>query len=1334
MSEQFEGEPSRQATASIAGYAYQVWWSLYAWLTLDPGESLYLERAEDFDVVSEETAEVVQTKNVERALTLTSADALQAITDWWGHRKRNPGRRVHLRFLTTAQAGVERSRAFGNEPGVIAWERAKRAGSALGSIRSFLEETSDLPEDLREYVRGSSDDELVREEIIRCVRWEFDQPQREDIRVLVEQRLVDICVPGFRVHVEEARRLAPTLLSNVVEAILEPAARQPLTYDRLLETLEGLLTERRPISQLRALDQLAVAVLGSMSAKSLGGQAVAVSLGYAAEFRPLETALPTGFVSRQPLTDQLAGTLRHDGVLVLRGSTGMGKSRLAELTVRSLPGHWLVLDLRGADAQQVVWRLNRACDAIRPGPAGALIDDLDLDNAAYSCEPALVRFLNGAKRAGWNVVLTTHSALPTRVMREAEIADAAIIPAPPFTESEVQLLAETNGCPPGMAAERWAKVIHMTTQGHPQLAHARVMALKGEAWPASDDRLFQALSEAGDLASVQRDARTRLQEALPSEEARTLAYRLSVMSGYFTRDLALRLAQTANPGEVFDRLCGPWVEGPSHGYYRVSPLLRGSAEAVLGVSGIAAARRDICRAIIERKELSAIEFSDLLFQSFMAGFELGLVVAALAAFQIPREYEKTTLTSVLWFSLLPEEKSLFPENPVTGLLLRHLQLRVRLASEVPIESVLDAADREVLAIGHGLGGAGTLQRVMLLCDILFRQCTVAPSRTIRYANEVLEIAARHPNLVPGAGSVAGRGVDFRRAVTHAVVFRPRNAGQLREVVRALRSLPASERATFVAELRKDAGHSIDLTMAALLGLEAAGGDGAALVATADEVSEVAVELGLADLEAAAIRLRAIAHAEYLNDPAGALRGLEAATARLGTNPILADYHAMTLAALGRHEEALTLWLAVLPSWRDADATRMYSLRHAGMAAARLGRHGVAGEMFRAARELAGFHGPVTLKAGLRAEEALSLWHEGERGAAVAGFVEVLREVEEAQRQEGEGGLQALLKRVGHALLWMLVDANGLDMFEQARVAEPPAGRLSEVGSDDAAVAPAGDAGAHWGLLAALEMEADSGHVAMEEWKRRKGATESAVDSQVELARVRRAFRDSELKGLMEGVRELGRHYGAMPAAQGEVRPGTRGEFMVDALAAALTCHASARGDLRTLPVESWLEQVKGMVPAEPELGAWLGTVGSLAEGASASTILRSETATGAGRVAAAAFCIASPGAVGDLYIASAILVNAYRRSIWRTAVEGVLAWRLTVAWEAAVREQRFEFNSPRTVVPGMEAALAGSSHGLVKCAQLLVAVRLGVSERLSTKFLKIIDEVAQEAPRSRGHA
>ena len=63
LSDQPLGDPSREAVASLRGYAYQLYASALAWLDLGIEEELHLEVAEDYAIAASDALKAVQVKD-----------------------------------------------------------------------------------------------------------------------------------------------------------------------------------------------------------------------------------------------------------------------------------------------------------------------------------------------------------------------------------------------------------------------------------------------------------------------------------------------------------------------------------------------------------------------------------------------------------------------------------------------------------------------------------------------------------------------------------------------------------------------------------------------------------------------------------------------------------------------------------------------------------------------------------------------------------------------------------------------------------------------------------------------------------------------------------------------------------------------------------------------------------------------------------------------------------------------------------------------------------------------------------------------------------------------
>ena len=227
------------------------------------------------------------------------------------------------------------------------------------------------------------------------------------------------------------------------------------------------------------------------------------------------------------------------------------------------------------------------------------------------------------------------------------MAAVSSIEVPPLDVDEIKQMVLDYGCPsedkqnPGLFY-LWAR-----TRGHPQLVHATVRKLEATGWPipGSGDG-----SEAEDIETIRREARSTLQEQLPSEEAKSLAYRLSILGQPFRRDHALQLGTyppaLALPGAAFDLLVGPWIERVDQTYYSVSPLLDEAAKAMWAPQHITALHKAAAEAFLSCRPHTLLEASGVLRHGLVSG-AIHPVVATLNALEkLPKEVWPADSTAV----------------------------------------------------------------------------------------------------------------------------------------------------------------------------------------------------------------------------------------------------------------------------------------------------------------------------------------------------------------------------------------------------------------------------------------------------------------------------------------------------------------------------------------------------------------------------------------------------------------------------------------------------------------------------------------------------------------
>ena len=93
MSSPLKGEPGRQAIAPIGGILYQIWQSVFAWISLESLEVLYLEGAEDFDVIGPTQATAVQVRRTATPFRLVPPKRSKPSETFGGCVKRIPKRK-----------------------------------------------------------------------------------------------------------------------------------------------------------------------------------------------------------------------------------------------------------------------------------------------------------------------------------------------------------------------------------------------------------------------------------------------------------------------------------------------------------------------------------------------------------------------------------------------------------------------------------------------------------------------------------------------------------------------------------------------------------------------------------------------------------------------------------------------------------------------------------------------------------------------------------------------------------------------------------------------------------------------------------------------------------------------------------------------------------------------------------------------------------------------------------------------------------------------------------------------------------------------------------------
>ena len=146
----------RQANDPLRGYRYQILCSVEAWLDLTDDETLHLEGVEDFDIVSNNAATLVQVKDTRRNVTLKSKEVIDAINHYCEFRTKRPDLTVKFRFITRSKIGKERSNLFGNDQrGIYLWSQCSGDEETVTRISEFLQNQEKISDTVKKFSQTS---------------------------------------------------------------------------------------------------------------------------------------------------------------------------------------------------------------------------------------------------------------------------------------------------------------------------------------------------------------------------------------------------------------------------------------------------------------------------------------------------------------------------------------------------------------------------------------------------------------------------------------------------------------------------------------------------------------------------------------------------------------------------------------------------------------------------------------------------------------------------------------------------------------------------------------------------------------------------------------------------------------------------------------------------------------------------------------------------------------------------------------------------------------------------------------------------------------------------
>jgi hypothetical protein len=1327
------GDPSAQAIASLRGYAYQLYASGLAWLDLRPGQELYLEVAQDYAVATREALRAVQVKDTKAKVTINSEDIRDALDGFVDIVARNPGREVHLRFLSTCAIGQEQKREHraNGEPTLVYWRRAA-AGADIRLLRDVLTKVA-LSDRVRNFI-DARDDVALRDEFLRRIQWDCGQPPIEAVQRELENGLLRYHVERFQAA---ARRdqLAAAVVQRVLATIIQ-GGQPRLTDGDLL----ALVTDTSSVLMPRVAFESALQSFGA----ALGGaqgQAPLESVSPARLLEPeRELPLPPLLAERDDVARDLLQRTRQNGVVFVTGGTGCGKTTVARLTTRAESSPWCVLDLRENSAEQIAQRLDYSLGALGASRyRGIILDDLNEIEDPVA-RRALARFLSALRRRDMLCLITAYRQPSSRALSEIGLNENAHLAVSDLSLAEIATMVAAAGG----EGDKWPEAVQRASAwGHPQCVQAIISGLRRRGWPAEELKSLLSFSPAADLDAERRAARSRI-VAILSADTRRLLYRISILFGRFDRPLALSVGAidpaVPEPGAQLDQLIGPWVEVTAQRDMRVSPLLENAGAEILTPAETKRVHETAAQHILGGRSVG-IDKANFGFLHAVSGEQEWLLMRL--AYNIIMASPETRRQLSEWMGTLRRhglDQKIYPiGRTAVSILLRLAQFLLIAPSGRPsaIRNCWHTLQAELTEIEDT--EAREHLDYMILVKALFAQEAVAylPNPVgliLRFAT----LSERDPMwramLDQRTRTPDGRTHGILGTLFISYALRMPSVHGLQRAFDTLDAATPGLRTALlddVSDMPGDAGHVVNHAWVEESKRETP--DWSAHLAAYGRMARQAQSWGYRDLSIRCHIVRGIILDEYLNDPAVALRALDDAEEILQSDPALDRARAKIFFRRKDHEAALRLFRENAGQMELREpAARAYMLREAAISAAELGEWAEAREWFAAARQVASNAASTNMKLmaiGLRADEALAAYQAGAVVAALNGLDTALDEIAPVDPASSiAAGYRHRVIR--HSILWLFGNATDTPVRVGGEPTVMVSGMCSNPEPSDVSDLPFTSADYARYLL--VQAEIASGVSAGIEQGVRAHLGGRAIPNMELLVRatrmeflVRRLDAKSYITALplwvdsqiwLDANRDIVLRSDSQNPVYGEIPPATPEQLLTEravfSAEDALLSFGIMAAFQRRLDVHAILCAGGGEIPT----------------GYPGRSILEIMTVGQSREEGLPPYVAVQIHHVADQAVLTPdeLFVACVRFAQWakKSSLQGVLtppldAWA-RAAWAHAIEEQRFNLRSPASSIPPISEVLTSPDTGLNFLGRLIVAAEPAVHHKFDQTFRQFL--------------
>ena len=1356
-----KADPKRQANDQLRGYLYQIWHSVNAWLDLTKDEILYLEGAEDFDRVSDDTATAVQVKDTKHKITLRSQEVNDAINHYWELQANHPDLTVKFRFLTRSKIGVEQGNPFEkDQPGLQVWSRCSGDEAAITKISKFLRTEEKISDEVDDFLE-QAEPQKIYEQLIEPITWETGSKEASSVEESISDKLVhhgDL----YNISPSDAKKVVDHLIKEALMVATQKENRE-LTKVRFLEIFEDNTRVSVPIQDIRAqqpidltvvldyikLDYIKEVLMGDSSDINISIQSKSL----------IQNTIPPLYPDVAPRADKVASVhakLQSEGIAVIQGGAGRGKTTLAKLTANAISGSWFWLNFTNRKPPQVVQLLQQLLQQLaiavsnQSSQVNIVLDDLNLQpQQLREYEEVLGIVVYRVLERGAKLLITSQHKRPNNLIRRLGVSPSVVIHVPDFTIPEIEQFAQQLGCPAD-DAESWAQLIQLHTSGHPRLVHARLARLREKDWKLDiNENILQTPQE---VVEEREEARQLLRD-LP-ENQREFLYRLSLMSTEFRKDYALNIGEIpesiTHPGDIFSQLVGPWIDPVSETYYTISPLLTNAAKQVWSESEINQLHFQVANAILKTRDLTTIEAQAVLFHSMLGQNKIGLIAVIQALIEVPENnWKELSQEFSLWMHVKtdpPEE--LFPGSALVNHLFRSLQYRIAVEVEPQFApKILEIWDKETKP--YEPHQSYLLSRLMLATEALrYNQVLLPAKQIVGYLKEIIDITDNNNEVQEiyyrnYMAQFEEQKTDKSNYFSMLFSFiyctpRPIYAPFLSDLIDALDELPPKIRTLLLADFEDDSVDSrllLDGVWWAEANLE--NPDWKGCLQVFDKVIETALAWGYPHLAAASARGKAIIHDEYLQAPDIAHKVLQDILSRLGPLPVIEEEQAMVYFRQKRYQEAFNIYERILPQWNPlSEQLNVWPLeeyRRAAICAAQLNDWEKAATFFEDGGKRTQRIENTERYIGLYADAGFAQFKAGNMLDSMKLLNLALQKFEMLPQDNTDVKYFTLKKRLARTISWM--EEHERENYP-SELEEPPAGFCSDPETNKQILTLRDcPVGYSWLNLAQIEYKFGLGTTALEHALQITDRDAYPVLSySLSLLETQYDFRNKTFDNLPQRIHQLAEAYGSMQkhyqSGKGIEEKGTYSisiadlssfasvEHIVGMLVAALLAQLPAGIDTRGI-LTIWRTN-SSELPIKDNMVIALDLIESMLSGDlnNALTIMNTQDARHEKRLAAALKIVHNIETKPEnLFYAHTLITTPLIASPWEDFVVTDLAELLSAQWLEKIKF-RATLKTPMITVPQIEQACSSSETGKKKIGQILLAAHQAVSLEVPSKILQ----------------